>query len=61
MLALVSKGLGRSGGSIPRPVLTASRPSQTMATMGPLFMSIESVSIWRVEKADGTAYTKQGP
>ena len=29
---------GRSEGNIPRPVLTASRPSQTMAQMGPEFM-----------------------
>ena len=33
-----------------RPVLTASRPSQTMAQMGPLSMSIEFLSQFSISK-----------
>src|SRR3569833_1253906 len=36
----VAPGVG--GRNVPRPVLTASRPSQTMAQMGPLSMSASS-------------------
>ena len=35
---------GRGSLHVLRPVLTASRPSQTMAQMGPLNMSVEEVS-----------------
>lgn len=48
MAVTVSEILGQStDDNVLRPVLTASRPSQTMATMGPLNMS-ESISIGSV-------------
>lgn len=46
-----------TGDGLPRPVLTASRPSQTMATMGPLFMSIGQVSIDRVPRGAGVVHS----
>lgn len=39
---------------LPRPVLTASRPSQTMAQMGPLFMSIAKLAV----RCDGNIETE---
>lgn len=46
---LVRKGVSVEklvGLYIPRPVLTASRPSQTMAQMGPLIMSVYRLSVY---------------
>lgn len=43
------EGVGQRSGSLPRPVLTASSPSQTIATIGPLFMSVGEVSRRKID------------